>query len=58
MPILGIEKLFILFIESTYTYDIDKPKFLISQGIFITLFNFINVVIHNNHQFHKFHTKD
>ena len=58
MSILDIEKLSILFIDNTSTHDVEKPKFLIHKGNFITLFNYINAVIHNNNLFHTFHIKD
>ena len=56
--VLGIYKLSILCIDNTSTYDIYKTKFLLHIRNFITLFNFINAVIHNNHSFHTFHIKD
>ena len=58
ISILGIYKLSILCIDNTSPYDVDKPKFLLHNGTFSTLFNFINAVIHNNHKFHTFHIKD
>ena len=58
ISVLGINKLSILCINNMYIYNIDKPKFLLHKGKFITLLNFINVVIHNNNAFHTFHFKD
>ena len=55
MSILGIEKLYILCIDNTYTYDVEK--ILINKGKFLTLSNSINVFIHNNHSFEIFMIK-
>ena len=35
-------------------FDIEKPNFLLHKGNFITLFNYINALIHKKYAFHKF----
>ena len=57
MSVLCIAKLTILCIDNKSNCDTEKQKFLLHKGNFITLFNFIDAVIHNNHQFDTFHIK-